>query len=215
MEKLSVLPLPGITGNTGLEEISAALDKVSRHAIGQAPWQNFSYKPRASFAIAHADEAILLKYFVRENFIRVDHHADNSPVHEDSCVEFFIAFNNDDAYYNLEFNCTGTCLMGYGRSRQDRQLIRPQLTRRIRRAAMIETTSEEGRRFADWELVLAIPMDVFAHHRITSLKDRQCRVNFYKCGDKLPEPHFLAWKEVTAAAPDFHLPQFFGSMQFV
>lgn len=215
MEKLSVPQLSCVARDTSLHEISSGLNGVKRHAIGQAPWNASAYKPEVSFSIAYTSDAVLVKYFVQENFIRVVHHTDNSPVHEDSCVEFFIAFDNDEAYYNLEFNCIGTCLFGYGKDRSDRKLIGNELTCRIRRAAVIQSTAAEKNNSVSWELTLVIPLEVFAYHRISSLQDRQCRVNFYKCGDKLPEPHFLAWKDVIADSPDFHLPQFFGSMQFV
>lgn len=68
---------------------------------------------------------------------------------------------------------------------------------------------------ADWELTLMIPLEVFSYHQINSLKGRQSKVNFFKCGDELPEPHFLAWRNIIAASPDFHLPDFFGTMHFV
>ncbi|MGH2565575.1 MAG: carbohydrate-binding family 9-like protein, partial [Ginsengibacter sp.] len=41
-----------------------------------------------------------------------------------------------------------------------------------------------------------------------------CKVNFYKCGDKLPKPHFLTWNTVETEDPDFHAPEYFGSMEF-
>jgi hypothetical protein len=46
------------------------------------------------------------------------------------------------------------------------------------------------------------------------LKGKTCRANFYKCGDDLPEPHFLSWNNIIADKPDFHLPQYFGTLTF-
>lgn len=215
MEKLRVPALNCIAGDTALNEISEGLDKMNRYAIEQIPWSGFPYKPEVSFTIAYTADAILLKYFVNENYIRVTCHKDNGPVYEDSCVEFFIAFDDDEKYYNLEFNCIGTCLFGYGKNRWERQLIGKPLINKIRRQGIMESASNEKGSSVNWELVLVIPLEIFIHHRIASLKNRLCKVNFYKCGDKLPEPHFLAWKDMAADTPDFHLPEFFGSMQFV
>ncbi|MBC7949994.1 MAG: hypothetical protein H7Y42_19070 [Chitinophagaceae bacterium] len=205
--------LQNIDHKTEMENISSILDGVSRHQIQQSAWTLTSSIPKVSFCIAHANNCILLKYFVNEPAIRIVHYTDNSPVHEDSCVEFFLAFNNDEEHYNLEFNCAGTCLMGFGKNSSDRKLINEALVHNIRRFTRIIRT-EDSRRAINWELTLMIPLSVFAFHKIDELTNRQGRVNFFKCGDKLPEPHFLSWKNIESANPDFHLPQFFGSVHF-
>jgi hypothetical protein len=205
--------MPGIKDRS-LQEISALMDGSRRHVIDHAPWPDFNYKPQVNFAIGHSDDGIFLKFYVTEKFIRVLHHQDNDPVYEDSCVEFFVSFDDDTAYYNLEFNCIGACLAGYGKGRNDRQLIPSEILKKIRRLSTIESLQVLEGADISWELCLAIPLEVFIHHRLSSLKHRNCRVNFYKCGDQLPSRHFLAWKEIFAAEPDFHLPEYFGAMQF-
>ena len=40
----------------------------------------------------------------------------------------------------------------------------------------------------------------------------RAKANFYKCGDKLPVPHFLSWKPINVPAPDFHLPCFLETL---
>ena len=215
MKELCVPKLSFITRKSRLAEISSGLNLVDRYTIDHTPWPGFPYKPQVSFSIAYTDDAILLKYFVQENAVRISCHTDNSPVHEDSCVEFFIAFDNDEEYYNLEFNCIGACLFGYGKERSGRQLIGKHIIDKIKRMGAIQRFADESGDTVNWELVLMIPLEVFIHHDLRSLQHRICKVNFYKCGDKLPEPHFLAWKDIAAAEPDFHLPEFFGNMQFV
>jgi hypothetical protein len=51
-------------------------------------------------------------------------------------------------------------------------------------------------------------------HNITSLSDKKYRGNFYKCGDNLPRPHFLAWNNIQSEEPNFHLSAFFGDLLF-
>ena len=213
MEKLTVSFIPWIARDTGIPDISDRLDQAERHTLKHTPWESFLYKPQVSFSVAHAPDALLVKYYVVENFIRIVHHADNSPVYEDSCVEFFISVGGD-TYYNFEFNSIGTCLVGYGSSRHGRQLFGDELTRKIRRAAVIKSVTENSNTVS-WELTLVIPLDVFVYDPVPSLHNRQCRANFYKCGDKLPEPHFLSWNNIAAVAPDFHLPKYFGLLQFI
>jgi hypothetical protein len=211
--QLIVPYLNNISGKSRMEDISIALDEPERHIMQKLPWPGFSYKPHVSFSIAHTGDCILLKYFVEEKTIRIVHHEDNSPVHEDSCVEFFIAFDKGEEYYNLEFNCEGTCLFGFGKNISQRKLMGGDIIRRIRRLATIKSMADKNN-LISWHLVLVIPADVFAYHEITLLKGRHCKVNFYKCGDKLPEPHFLSWRNLEASAPDFHLPEFFGDAYF-
>jgi len=196
------------------QEISARLDNLERHVIGKMLWPESTYKPRVWFSIAYSDDSILLKYFVQENTIRISNYADNSPVHMDSCVEFFISFNGEKEYYNLEFNCIGTCFFAFGNSKSVRQSIPNEQTSKIKRKAVIESCVDKGITIFNWELTLVIPFEVFIHHKITSLKGIDCKGNFYKCGDALPKPHFLSWQGIEADSPNFHLPEFFGSMQF-
>jgi hypothetical protein len=61
---------------------------------------------------------------------------------------------------------------------------------------------------------LAIPLSIFTHHPNLSLKGKTCNANFYKCGDKLAEPHFIAWSNIDTPKPDFHRPDFFGQVFF-
>jgi Carbohydrate-binding family 9 len=213
--ELNVSYLKNISKETPIEEISGALNKMEQHPVQKIPWPQFSYKPNVAFSIAYTEDCILLKYFVKENSIQVLHHTDNSPVHEDSCVEFFIGFRKDEEYYNLEFNCEGVCLVGYGKNSLQRQLIEREVIRKIRRLVVIQDLTDKKTNTVNWELTLAIPFEIFVHHQISSLKDSYGRGNFYKCGDKLSGPHFLAWSNITAAGPDFHLPQFFGDIHFV
>jgi hypothetical protein len=42
----------------------------------------------------------------------------------------------------------------------------------------------------------------------------QWRANFYKCGDKTSHPHWLTWAPVNYPQPKFHLPEYFGWLEF-
>ena len=50
---------------------------------------------------------------------------------------------------------------------------------------------------------------------IESLKGVCATANFYKCGDDLPEPHFVSWNKIEAPTPNFHLPKYFGEIEFI
>lgn len=190
--------------------LTLCLNSSERHWIDQVPWPSYPCKPDASFAIGYNDQYIFLKYFVQENAVRAAVTNRNGPVWEDSCVEFFICFD-DKGYYNLEFNCLGVAHVGFGKEKCNRQMIPEDIISKITTESMIH---KHRSGLVEWELLLSIPMGVFVYHPLSSISGKQFRANFYKCGDLLPEPHYLSWTEIHAAEPNFHLPQFFGTLYF-
>lgn len=215
MKKLEVPFLSVSNPATPVAVLSEKLNKLQKNAIDNIPWPEYDYKPQVSFALAHSNDSLLIKYFVEEHAIRAVHRNANDPVYKDSCVECFISFGEEESYYNLEFNSLGTCLTGFGPDRHNRALIPESVTRNIRRHATLTIMPEsEASPTVKWELFLQIPAEVFCFHQISTLKHQRCRVNFYKCGDDLPSPHFLTWNKIESQEPNFHLPQFFGCLHF-
>ncbi len=181
----------------------------SFQAIAEQPWPSFPYKPDVKFSIVHTAGHIVLTYNVEEAEVRHENTAINSSVWEDSCVEFFISFDNN-GYYNFEFNCIGTALVGFGKDRKDRKLLPVTLVKRIQCFASMQKNENS----VQWQLQTIIPLSVFMYHAVFSLEGKKCKANFYKCGDKLRQPHFLAWNHIETAEPDFHQPSFFGELEF-
>jgi hypothetical protein len=131
-------------------------------------------------------------------------------------VEFFIALDNGGSYYNFEFNCIGTCKAGFGnKNRDERTCLADEIIDQISRQSVIRTGRQYNDGLIAWELTVSIPLQVFCFSDIESFKGLSGTANFYKCGDDLPEPHFIVWNEVKAPKPDFHLPEFFGKIQFL
>jgi len=178
------------------------LDSLPRYYIDQHPWPAYSAGPATQFSIAHADTAILLKFFVDETKPQIIYHQPNDPVYKDSCVEFFISFDNGNAYYNMEWNAAGVCLMAYGPSKNDRNFLPDTIIKKI--------TAATG-----WPLTLNIPLEVFIHDSLTTLSGTKTTANFYKCGDDCPEPHYSAWNNILTPAPDYHQPRYFGELLFL
>lgn len=212
MKQLSV-PFILQDESASINELSNKLDDISKELIANVPWESYPYKPEVAFAIAHGKDAIFLKFYVEEKHLRAVNSEPNEPVYEDSCVEFFISFEDEAEYYNFEFNCAGTCLLGFGKGRDGRELISPEIIKKITSQSTLRPATNAEANIG-WELTLAIPFSSFSYHEIASLKGKKCRANFYKCGDKLPEPHFLAWNTILSETPNFHLPEFFGRVEF-
>jgi hypothetical protein len=203
--------LEGYMQSAPVEKIAVLLDRLPRQNIACAPWKEFSSRVEASFTVAHGNDAVFVKFFVKEGVLRSTYIGPNDPVYKDSCVEFFIGFEQEAEYYNFEFNCAGTCLAGFGSGRE-RRLLPKAAIEEIKHHTLIKNGDSES--LIQWELTLIIPVKAFIHHQFTAMRGIKSRVNFFKCGDDLPEPHYLCWSNINSAVPNFHLPEFFGILSF-
>lgn len=199
--------------SSSVEVLSQQLDKAKKYAINNNSW-NYDFLGEAKFNIAYNDDALLVKFDVIEESILAVYNQPNDPVYKDSCVELFIALDNDKEYYNFEFNCKGTCLAEFGESKENRILLEAKNISNIKVNASFKSVVFEDNKMIKWELTLIIPKSVFQFHQIKSFKNRVAKLNFYKCGDDLPQPHFLSWEPIESETPNFHLPEFFGSAVF-
>jgi len=211
MKQLEVPFLNTLGECSAIETVSTTLHRLERHSIDQQPWKEFPYRPEVQFTIGHSGDCLFLKYFVSESTVRASYFRPNDPVYKDSCVEFFIALNGERNYYNFEFNILGTCKLNFGSQRNDRKLISEKAISTIRFSTSISNLKAGS---ILWEITLAIPLSAFEEHAIDTFKGKHSRGNFYKCGDELPQPHYLSWNMVISPTPDFHLPQSFGVIHF-
>lgn len=207
-----------LSGNVqDAKQIPALLDNenVMYSPIDVVNWEAYPYRPDVSFRIAHTDDAILLHYRVTEDSVRARYGGDNGSVWTDSCVEFFSIPAGDGIYYNLECNCIGTVLLAAGPERNHREAAPLEITGQVKRwTSLGRETFEERVGACTWEVALLIPYRAFFKHTITHLGGATVRANFYKCGDELQKPHFLSWNPIHTENPDFHRPDFFGTLEF-
>ncbi len=208
---LDIYSISPVEYKNDINIISLELDKLERNKIKELNWFDFNYAPKVSFAVGYNEDSLFLKYFVEEEHCKAVYSKINEPVYKDSCVEFFISFGNDENYYNLEINCLGTCLIEYGPNRHEREFLSKKLIKKIN----TQTTLKKENNFYKWEITLAIPFDVFCFTELAQLKGKSAKANLYKCGDDLPVPHYLTWNPIDTPSPDFHRPEYFGTLNFV
>ena len=206
IEKIGVQELIG-----DYASLAKTMSSLAWHDINSAPWQaEFPYIPCIQFQVAYTDQAILVHYSVQEEYVKGQYIRPNENVWEDSCVEFFISFDNRETYYNVEFNVLGVGLVGYGTSvKSNRNRLSAEEILQINAFSSVQTI--DGKK--SWQQILQIPFSVFKVNAV-DLKGKQAHANFYKCGDALPNPHFIAWNDIDNPTPNFHLPQFFGEVSF-
>lgn len=115
---LSVPFIPELD-NLSKDEIIRRLEEAgARRTIDCLNWEEqFPYRPLTTIAVAHSGNFIYIDFFVRCNYLRAVNFENNSSVHQDSCVEFFVCPDGNLPYYNFEFNCIGTA---HAACRQDR-----------------------------------------------------------------------------------------------
>lgn len=191
------------------------LPEKAEHTISNQNWVE-APGVHAGFSIMHDGSSIYLYYQVEEPQVRAVNTKINSPVWEDSCVEFFLAFGGDDGYYNVEINAIGTVLGAFGIDRNKRFHLADSLLTQIETTPSLERKpieNMEQRTF--WSMRLIIPVRIFHFSNIKNLSGVDAQANFYKCGDKLKQPHFLSWKPVLTSTPDFHTPKYFGQLYFL
>jgi hypothetical protein len=211
MKQLEVPLVSQLHDDFFIEQVSASLNRLHKHPIDIAPWPDSDYVPKVTFTIAHNGDSIFLKYYVEEAVVKAAYYQPDDPVYKDSCVEFFIAFDMEEEYYNLECNAIGTCKFNFGKDRNNRTIISESLIKKIRYLVTLQNIENAIR----WELTLILPKEVFSQHQFTSFSGKACNANFYKCGDELPIPHFLCWNNIESPKPDFHVRKCFGKVQFL
>ena len=197
------------------DEISVYMDKhLTCQYIDMLNWPvNFPYKPACRFKIACTDTKLYICYYIAEKNIKAAYKADMDAVWEDSCVEFFCKIPGQDFYYNFEFNCIGTCLASKRQGREENIMpFNAEQLKQIERFSSLGTQSfEEKSGYFEWSLAVAIPFELIG---FTPQKDEKLEANFYKCGDETVTPHYLSWNLIQSDKPNFHLPEFFGLINF-
>ena len=206
MLKISKITAPGLPN---------ALVGVPTETVACNNWAaDYPYAPQVTFAAAHNGECLFLSFDVHEACTAALVTEDNGPVWTDSAVECFLSFD-ESGYYNFEFSCIGKALLGFRKTKPDARHADAAVMRTIlRHSSLGETCFAERRGDNHWQLQVAIPVTAFLAHRLTSLDGLRARMNVYKCGDNLSQPHFLSWQPIHTDKPNFHVPQFFGEVEF-
>ncbi|MCM1349230.1 MAG: carbohydrate-binding family 9-like protein [Firmicutes bacterium] len=197
--------------NLSQEDIIHRLDDMGvRRTIESLNWKDqFPYRPLTTITAAHSGNYIYIDFFVRCNYLRAMNYENNSSVHQDSCVEFFVCPDGKLPYYNFEFNCIGTA---HAACRTDRhngtQLTDDQLDSIKRYPSCGTKPFQELEGLFTWNLLVAIPLSLMGLKY--EGKPIKMTGNFYKCADKTASPHFLSWAPIDTPEPDFHRPEFFA-----
>ncbi len=212
------------TPTPSIAQIEAAFkeNNVEYNPIDCVNWDGFNYTPDVKFAIAYSENEIYIQYLVTEDDIKAVYGQDTaSAPYKDSCVEFFCIPGEGGEYYNLELNCIGKGTFAGGAKRTERTKYGQDVLDQIRREASLgseafgtKTKADNNNQPYTWKVTAAIPVKLYALSEVKPLKGRTIKANFYKCGDDMPNKHYLSWNPIGTQKPNFHTPEYFGDLKF-
>ena len=174
--------------------------------IDQINWpEQYPTAPQTTFTIAHTDQMLYVRYEVKGEVPLATKINDLELVNEDACVEIFIGDADNTHYWNFEFNPAGVCNASH---RKERKVDVVRLNEE-----QLASIQRYGQQLcaAHWTLLIGIPLSLID---LDLTKESSRRANLYKCGDKTTMKHYASWNAISAPAPAFHLPEFFGEIQF-
>ena len=201
-----------ISGLESMEEqvLLETLKGLEPHHIANVNWQEYPYSPEVTFRMAYSDKALALLFEVTEDHVRAQAMNNNGPVWEDSCVEFFVKNQSGTHYTNFEMNCAGTMLAASRTSRHDAVHFDDGKMAQIRRITSLPHKIIDSRGTGQsWWGIEVIPFEIMGFEQ----KPQKLEANLYKCGDKCDQPHFLSWSPIGLPSPNFHCPEFFGTIE--
>ena len=184
-----------------------------KYGINCVNWkESFPYHPITVFSVAYSSKYLYIDYFVRCNYLRAVNYKNNTPVAEDSCVEFFMQLPGNDEYWNFEFNCIGTVNSSHRVEKKFPTRLTDEQISTIKRYASCGTNPfQELEGLFNWNLVVAIPFELVG---LDLEKVKAIKGNFYKCASATSMPHYLSWAPINTEKPNFHCKEFFGDIIF-
>lgn len=172
------------------------------------PWGG-DYRPRVTAELRYLEEiGFHVKMRCYETKVRAVNTEPDSAVYEDSCMECFLNFypETSDLYINFEVNGNGVMLCQTGSGKKNRTFL---LKQGIKQPPVHVKRTEDW-----WEIEYVIPLSLIngVYGICQFQKGHQLKGNFYKCGDRTDCAHYGCWNPIEASKPNFHLPEFFGTL---
>lgn len=206
-------------------EINAEWDKEPWNSIPSIYLNNHmgdnpDPRPEVHTKVAYDDEAVYVIFHVQDQFVRCVVDEYQGPVSRDSCVEFFFTPGTDvsEGYYNLETNCGGTALFAFQEERGVGRISIPESDFESVDLAhsMPSIVDPEITEPVTWTIEYRLPIEILTGYMDITKPESgvEWRANFYKIASGTSHPHYLTWTFVDNPTPQFHLPEFFGTIIF-
>jgi hypothetical protein len=217
------IPAPGDGGTPHpdvLDWDAPAWRDLPALAVDQPVGKPPSHAPRTLARLCWDDRCLHVVFRVEDRYVRAIAERYQDPVCRDSCVEFFFTPGTDlrAGYFNIEMNCGGTVLFRHqhGRGVEQREVSEEDARRLEPAHSLPSRVDPELPGPVTWLVSYRVPFEVLARYAPVERPRPgvSWRANLYKCGDATSHPHWLSWSPVDVPAPDFHRPEFFGTLRF-
>lgn len=174
--------------------------------IGRVLWtEDFGIRARGQ--LCHDGENLFVRLSAVEKEIRAEYTEPLSPVYEDSCLEFFFQLGGSDNYFNFEANPNGCMIIQFGPDKTDRVTL-------YREDAETYFDIHTARTADGWEICYRIPLAFIRLFDPSAKFEGEWKANMYKCGNKTVNRHYLSWTRIVLDRPNFHCPEYFGTIVF-
>lgn len=189
--------------------------KIEKY-MGKIP----DFRPTVEAKMMYDDSNVYVIFQVKDRFVRSLVREFNGNVSGDSCVEFFFSPDSNLPlnYFNLEVNAGGTPLIFYVTgSLPNYKKLKTEEIKEIEIAhSMPDVVDPEITEPVTWTIEYRLPLSVLQKYADVTrpAKGVNWKANFYKTGSKTSNPNWITWSFVDFPRPNFHLPQFFGTLKF-
>jgi len=178
------------------------------------------FRPEVEAKMMYDADNVYVIFRVKDRFVKSLVKEYNGNVSGDSCVEFFFAPDSNFPlkYFNLEINAGGTPLIYYiSQPWTEFKKLEAEDIRQIEIAHSLPSVVDpEIREPVTWTIEYRIPLSMLSKFSNVSRPAPGViwKANFYKTGSQTSNPNYLTWNFVDNPKPNFHLPQFFGTLKF-
>lgn len=167
-----------------------------------------AYRPETAFKMCLVENVgIFVKMKTDEKNPRCTCTGRDGRCWEDGCMEFFIKpFEDAEEYLNFEMTGSGAYLSAFGKSRDNRILLK--------NLSQTQPSVKSKIMHDGWSLELFVPCKVVeeAYGKEFHAKAGTYYGNFYKCADKSDKPHFGSFSPMGTLPPGFHCPELFAKI---
>ena len=203
--------------------IDADWDKAQWKKIKEISISNFmgdipAFRPVVKAKMMYDQENLYLIYKVDDRHVRVQNDKFNSSVSSDACVEFFFSPDRDWPlrYFNVEINAGGTALMAFHTDGKRTNMLEEDFKNVQIAHTLPRKLDQEISEPVTWFLEFKLPLTLLKKYTNITQPEKgvKWKANFYKTSSKSTNPHYLTWSIVHNPKPQFHLPQYFGTLIF-
>jgi len=178
------------------------------------------FTPQALARVLYDEDYIYVQFKVEDRYVRSVVQRVNGPVSGDACVEFFFCpdTSRPETYFNMEVNAGGTPLLFCVTYpwKEKHELDSAEI-RTIPLAHTLPAVVEpEITDPVTWGIEYKIPFTLLEKYTsvVRPAPGVVWNANFYKTANKNSNPHYLTWSWVNFPRPNFHLPMYFGRLEF-